>query len=157
MRMSALLRLTARPHYWRIAVIFPDRILWRTYSRGEYPTPEDAVARCLAGLSHEQHEPCPCAAGQNGQIATVKSVRVSHSAPRERAALRQTPESIARESCVLSLPGGVQPQTDQRAEECRHRHAQPQSRLPAVKGDEATQHPRPLRAVSIRAAWWGCL
>lgn len=48
--VPALLRLTARPRYWRIAVILPGRILWRTYSREEYPTPDDAVRRCLAGL-----------------------------------------------------------------------------------------------------------
>lgn len=46
----ALLRLTARPRYWRIAVILPGRILWRTYSRVEYPTPDNAVRRCLAEL-----------------------------------------------------------------------------------------------------------
>lgn len=48
--VNVLLRLTARPTYWRIAVILPGRILWRTYSRDEYPTPDDAVRRCLAGL-----------------------------------------------------------------------------------------------------------
>lgn len=48
--VPALLRLTARPRYWRIAVILPGRILWRTYSRVEYPTPDEAVLRCLAGL-----------------------------------------------------------------------------------------------------------
>ena len=49
--MNILLRLSARPRYWRIAVILPGRILWRTYSREEYPRPDDAVRRCLAGLS----------------------------------------------------------------------------------------------------------
>lgn len=39
----ALLRLTARPRYWRIAVILPGRILWRTYSRAEYSTPNHAT------------------------------------------------------------------------------------------------------------------
>lgn len=103
---SALLRLTSRPTYWRIAVILPGRILWRTYSRVEYPTPDDAVRRCLAGLS---------------------------------------------------LSGGIQRQTDQRPKECRHGHAEPQHRLPAIDGDEATQHPRPLPPVRVRAAWWGWL
>lgn len=49
--VPALLRLSIRPTYWRIAVILPGRILWRTYSREEYPMPDDAVRRCLAGLS----------------------------------------------------------------------------------------------------------
>ena len=87
--MNILLRLSARPHYWRIAVILPGRILWRTYSRVEYPTPDDAVLRCLAGLS---------------------------------------------------LPSGIQPQTDQRAKESHHGHAEPQHRLPAIDGDKAMQH-----------------
>lgn len=87
--VPALLRLTSRPTYWRIAVILPGRILWRTYSRVEYPTPDDAVRRCLAGLV---------------------------------------------------LPSGIQPQTDQHSEECRHGHAEPQHRLPAIDGDKATQH-----------------
>lgn len=100
----ALLRLTARPRYWRIAVILPGRILWRTYSRAEYSTPDDAVRRCLAGLV---------------------------------------------------LPSGIQPQTDQHSEECRHGYAEPCDRLPAIDDDEATQHPRPLSPV--RAAWWGWL
>lgn len=104
--VPALLRLSIRPTYWRIAVILPGRILWRTYSRVEYPTPDDAVRRCLAGLS---------------------------------------------------LPGGIQRQTDQRPKECRHGHAEPQHRLPAVEGDEAMQHPRPLPPVRVRAAWWGWL
>ena len=103
---SVLLRLTSRLTYWRIAVILPGRILWRTYSREEYPTPDDAVRRCLAGLS---------------------------------------------------LPGGIQPQTDQRAKESHHGHAEPQRWLPAVEGDEAMQHPRPLPPVRVRAAWWGWL
>lgn len=104
--MNILLRLSVRPRYWRIAVILPGHILWRTYSREEYPTPDDAVRRCLAGLS---------------------------------------------------LPGTVQPQTAHHAEESPDGHAEPQHRLPAVKGDEATQHPRPLRPVRIRAAWRGWL
>lgn len=73
--VPALLRLTSRPTYWRIAVILQGRILWRTYSRVEYPTPDDAVRRCLAGLvgsSHQQHEPCPRAVGQNREFAPVE-------------------------------------------------------------------------------------
>lgn len=102
----ALLRLTARPRYWRIAVILPGRILWRTYSRVEYPTPDNAVRRCLA---------------------------------------------------ELTLPSGMQRQTGQRPKECRHGHAEPQNRLPAIDGDKAMQHPRPLPHVRVRAAWWGWL
>ena len=84
--VPALLHLTARPRYWRIAVILPGHILWRTYSREAYPEPEAALRRCLAGLA---------------------------------------------------LPGTVQPQTGHH--------------------DEATQHPRSLRPVRVRAAWWGWL
>lgn len=98
--VPALLRLSARPHYWRIAVILPGRILWRTYSRVEYPTPDDAVRRCLAGLS---------------------------------------------------LPSGIQPQTDQHSEECRHGYAEPCDRLPAIDDDEATQHGLP-HALSAKQA-----
>lgn len=98
--MNILLRLTSRPTYWRIAVILPGRILWRTYSRVEYPTPDDAVLRCLAGLS---------------------------------------------------LPSGIQPQADQRAKESHHGHVEPQRWLPAVEGDEATQHGLP-HALSAKQA-----
>lgn len=49
--MNILLRLSARPRYWRIAVILPGRILWRTYSREAYPEPEAALRRCLARLA----------------------------------------------------------------------------------------------------------
>lgn len=49
--VSVLLRLTARPMYWRIAVILPGRILWRTYSREAYPEPEAALRRCLERLA----------------------------------------------------------------------------------------------------------
>ena len=59
-----LLRLTMRPTYWRVAVITPGRIRWRTYSREAYPNAEQVLRRCLAGLvqqqkSHTQHQNHP--------------------------------------------------------------------------------------------------
>lgn len=75
--MNILLRLSARPRYWRIAVILPGRILWRTYSREKYPTPDDAVRRCLAGLF------LPCAVQpQTGQRA--EESHDGHAAPQHR-------------------------------------------------------------------------
>lgn len=75
--MNILLRLSARPRYWRIAVILPGRILWRTYSREEYPTPDDAMRRCLAGLS------LPCAVQpQTGQRA--EESHDGHAEPQHR-------------------------------------------------------------------------
>ena len=230
---SALLRLSARPHYWRIAVILPGRILWRTYSRVEYPTPDDAVRRCLAGLvgsSHQQHEPCPRAAGQNHELAPVEGhqsspqghtgkqhVENDHAErvqredrkivscraqsgwspsanPKSRTAQTEKNHGddqgrnsikLVTHSCPLNsvphydpnnryhrshcgypdndsfhdllLSCGIQRQTDQRPKECRHGHAEPQHRLPAIDGDKAMQHRRPLLPVRVRAAWWGWL
>lgn len=215
---SVLLRLTSRPTYWRIAVILPGRILWRTYSREEYPTPDDAVRRCLAGLvgsSHQQHEPCPRAAGQSktgqqhvendhaervqGEDHKIVSCRAQSGwspsvNPKSRTAQTEKNRSddqgrnsikLVTHSCPLTSvphydpnnrdyhchcgnpdddrfhllppPGCIQPQTDQRPKECRHGHAEPQHRLPAIEGDEAMQHPRPLPSVRVRAAWWGWL
>ena len=162
--VNILLRLTARPTYWRIAVILPGRILWRTYSRETYPTPDDAVWRCLAGLtesSHQQHEPCPRAAGQDHQFSTAEdsghqSFPFIHqkAKSRERTPKAKSMASTASLSMRLLLPSGVQPQTDQCCEESRHGHAEPQHVLPSVEGDEAMQHRLPLR---LRAAWWGWL
>lgn len=214
--VPALLRLSIRPTYWRIAVILPGRILWRTYSRVEYPTPDDAVRRCLAGLvgsSHQQHEPCPRAAGQSktgqqhvendhaervqGEDHKIVSCRAQSGwspsvNPKSRTAQAEKNRSddqgrnsikLVTHSCPLTSvphydpnnrdyhchcgnpdddhllppPGCIQPQTDQRPKECRHGHAEPQRLLPAVEGDEATQHRRPLPSVRVRAAWWGWL
>ena len=188
--MNILLRLSIRPTYWRIAVILPGRILWRTYSRVEYPTPDEAVRRCLAGLvgsSHQQHEPCPRAAGQSktgqqhvendhaervqGEDHKIVSCRAQSGwspsvNPKSRTAQTEKNHGDDHSHCgnpdddrfhLLLPPGCIQPQTDQRPEECRHGHAEPQHRLPAVESDEATQHPRPLPPVWIRAAWWGWL
>ena len=231
--VPVLLRLSSRPTYWRIAVILPGRILWRTYSLEEYPTPDDAVRRCLAGLvgsSHQQHEPCPRAAGQNHELAPVEGhqsspqghtgkqhVENDHAErvqredrkivscraqsgwspsanPKSRTAQTEKNHGddqgrnsikLVTHSCPLNSvphydpnnrdyhchcgnpdddrfhllppPGCIQPQTDQHSEECHHGHAEPQHRLPAIDGDEATQHPRPLSHVRVRAAWWGWL
>ena len=199
--MNILLRLSIRPTYWRIAVILPGRILWRTYSRVEYPTPDEAVRRCLAGLvgsSHQQHEPCPRAAGQSktgqqhvendhaervqGEDHKIVSCRAQSGwspsvNPKSRTAQTEKNRSddqgrnsikLVTHSCPLTSvphydpnnrdyhchcgnpdddrfhllppPGCIQPQTDQRPKECRHGHAEPQHRLPAIEGDEAMQH-----------------
>lgn len=122
--VPALLRLSIRPAYWRIAVILPGRILWRTYSREEYPTPDDAVARCLARLK----EP-----------------------PKQSE--QQAEQNTARCQSLACGPG----ERPTEGESARHGKPKPEHRLPAIEGDEATQHPRPLPPVRVRAAWWGWL
>ena len=52
--VPVLLRLTRRPAYWRVAVITPGRIRWRTYRREAYPEADAVLRRCMAGLVHEQ-------------------------------------------------------------------------------------------------------
>ena len=163
--VNVLLRLTARPTYWRIAVILPGRILWRTYSRETYPTPDDAVWRCLAGLaesSHQQHEPCPRAAGQNRELTPAEGHQSSPFIHQKTRSRETTPKAqsmavTASFSMCLPLPSGIQPQTGQCPEEGHHGHAEPQRGFPAVDGDEAMQHLRPLPPVRFRAAWWGWL
>ena len=173
---SVLLRLTSRPTYWRIAVILPGRILWRTYSRVEYPTPDDAVRRCLAGLcgrqDHSQHKrqdrakyhPKPVVSHADAAAEDQGESNRSEGQVHDSALHYDPSNRYHRSHCGypdndsfhdLLLSGCIQPQTDQRPEECRHGHSEPQHRLPAIEGDEATQHRRPLP--SVRAAWWGWL
>lgn len=216
---SVLLRLTSRPTYWRIAVILPGRILWRTYSREEYPTPDDAVRRCLAGLLFPDvsmaalkpgvHTPPSSDEEKSGDDkhhdANKTQGAITHEYPRsdfkklihklllapdaaysfdDAAAESQSKFSRSegqvhdsafhydpnkRDYCcycrnpvddrfhLLPPPSGIQPQIGQHSEEYRHGYAEPQRRLPAIEGDEATQHLRPLPPVWIRAAWWGWL
>lgn len=204
--VPALLRLSIRPTYWRIAVILPGRILWRTYSRVEYPTPDEAVLRCLAGLvgsSHQQHEPCKtgqqhvendhpervqregrkivsCRA-QSGwsPSATPKSrtaqTEKNHGDDQGRNSIKLVTHSCPLNSVphydpnnrdyhchcgnpdddrfhLLPPPGCIQPQTDQRPEECRHGHGEPQHRFPAVEGDETTQHGLPPSQPNLNCA-----
>ena len=52
--LPVLLRLTMRPTFWRVAVITPGRIRWRTYSRAAYPDAGAVLTRCLAGLFPQQ-------------------------------------------------------------------------------------------------------
>ena len=40
-----LIRTTLRPSYWRVAIVTPTGILWRTYSRDDYPTRESVITR----------------------------------------------------------------------------------------------------------------
>lgn len=211
--VPALLRLTSRPTYWRIAVILPGRILWRTYSRVEYPTPDDAVRRCLAGLLFPDvsmaalkpgvHTPPSSDEEKSGDDkhhdANKTQGAITHEHPRSDfkklihklllppeaacsfddaaaesqskfsrsegqvhdSALHYDPSNrYHRSHCGypdndsfhdLLLSGGIQPQADQRAKESHHGHAEPQRWLPAVEGDEATQHGLP-HALSAKQA-----
>ena len=160
--VPALLRLTARPRYWRIAVILPGRILWRTYSREEYPRPDDAVRRCLAGLLfpdvsmtalkpgvHTPPSPDEEESGDDKHYDADKT---------QGAITNEYPRSDFKKLIHdLLLSCAVQPQTGQRAEESHDGYTEPQHRLPAVEDDDATQHPRLLRCARVRAAWWGWL
>lgn len=74
--VPALLRLTPRGPLWRVAVILPGRILWRCYSRAEYPEPDDAARRCLAGLNTGGIQP------QTGQCPEKR--RHGHTEPQHR-------------------------------------------------------------------------
>lgn len=215
--MNILLRLSVRPRYWRIAVILPGSILWRTYSREEYPTPDDAVRRCLAGLlfpdvsmaalkpgvhtspspdekesENDKHYDADKTQGaitnEHPRSDFKKLIHKLLLAPEadctfDDAVAENQGESNRSEGQIhdsashydpsnryyrghcgypdnfhdLLLPGGVQPQTGQCAEESHDGHAEPQHRLPAVEDDDATQHPRLLRCARVRAAWWGWL
>ena len=92
--VPALLRLSARPRYWRIAVILPGRILWRTYSREAYPEPEAALRRCLARLALSGREQ-----PQTDQRAEER--RHSKAEPRDRlpAAKREEATQHPRRLC----------------------------------------------------------
>jgi len=52
--VSVLIRVSSRDDLWRVAIILPDRILWRSYRRADYSTPEAVIERCLQGLSKQQ-------------------------------------------------------------------------------------------------------
>ena len=56
---------------------------------------------------------------------------------------------------VLPPAGGVDGCGHHGPEEKRHRHGQPEDRLIAVEGDEATQHRRP--PLRLRVLWQGLL
>lgn len=145
--MNILLRLTSRPTYWRIAVILPGRILWRTYSREEYPTPDDAVRRCLAGLvgsSHQQHEPCPRAAGQS---------ETGHQYIENDHAERVQREDRKIVSCRAQSGWSPSANPKSRTAQTEKNHGDDQGR----SSISLITHPRPLLPVRVRAAWWGWL
>lgn len=123
-----LLRLTPRSAYWRVAVITPGRILWRTYSREAYPEADAVLERCLAGLVPQQQRQ-----GHREPNADEGSRPDVHSAPPSGlpAAGRQT--EIAEDSAREEIQQVV-------------RHPAP----PAGRRGR----PRPRR---LRVAWWGWL
>lgn len=184
--VPALLRLTARPRYWRIAVILPGHILWRTYSRVEYPTPDDAVLRCLAGLVQppkhaKQHEqsPTPCQrfAFDFGEYPP-ESERACHRGPKPEHRLPAIDGDKAMQHGLphaLSAKQAKNPRYEQDQRDTQPflaGHAQPRRQFlggPQNKISEDSQseggnvedvnaiHPRPLPPVRVRAAWWGWL
>lgn len=62
---------------------------------------------------------------------------------------------VERNVHVLPPAGGVNGCGHHGPEETRHRHGQPEDRLAAVEGNEATQHRRP--PVRVRVTWQGLL
>ena len=44
------LLITRRRAVWRVRILFRGSILWKSYRIAEYPTLEEAVRRCAAGL-----------------------------------------------------------------------------------------------------------
>lgn len=44
------LLITRRRAVWRVRILFRGSILWKSYRIAEYPTLEEAVRRCTAGL-----------------------------------------------------------------------------------------------------------
>lgn len=44
------LLLTRRRDMWRVRILSGGVIRWKCYRAAEYPTPEDVVRRCMAGL-----------------------------------------------------------------------------------------------------------
>ena len=126
--MPVLLRLSLRPAYWRVAVITPDGIFWRTYSRAAYPDAGAVLTRCMTGLvsnqdgEHEAH-----AHGDEGGRRDV------HSAPPSEL---PTPEA-----------GDAQRKNRQ-----GHAEVQERVRHPAPPAGRAR---RPARR--LRVAWWGWL
>ena len=123
-----LLRLTMRPAYWRVAVITPGRIRWRTYRRETYPDAEQVLRRCLAGLvphqeGHTQHKNH----AENG-IGEV------HSAP----------------------PSGLPaPEADDAQRENRQSHAKVEERVRHPAPPAGRRGPPWSRR--LRVAWWGWL
>lgn len=76
---------------------------------------------------------------------------------RVNAEQRDQRNNAEAEHNVHALPSasGVDGCGHHSPEEARHRHGQPEDRLVAVEGDEATQHRRP--PVRLRVLWQGLL
>lgn len=167
--VPALLRLTSRPTYWRIAVILPGHILWRTYSRVEYPTPGEAVLRCLAGLS------LPSGI-QRHTDQRAKESHHGHAEPQHRLPAIDGDKAMQHGlPHALSAKQAKNPRYEQDQRDTQPflaGHAQPRRQFlggPQNKISEDSQseggnvedvnaiHPRPLPPVRVRAAWWGWL
>ena len=137
--VPVLLRLTERRAYWRVAVITPGRIRWRTYSREAYPEADAVLERCLAGLFPQQKRQ------HHGEGHADEGGRPDvHSAP---LFLRGGPE--ARDEQDEQHHGLEDIQENQRPDG------------PAEKG-EAVRHPAPPAVrvqvpPRLRVAWWGWL
>ncbi|MBD5417338.1 MAG: hypothetical protein HDR50_06705 [Desulfovibrio sp.] len=125
--VPVLLRLTRRPAYWRVAVITPGRIRWRTYRREAYPDAEQVLRRCLAGLVQHQER---------------------HTQHQNHA------ENGGGEGHSVPPPGLPTPEADDAQRENRHSHAEVQERVrhPAPPAGRVQIQPRRLRV-----AWWGWL
>lgn len=156
--VSVLLRLTIRPAYWRIAIILPGRILWRTYRREAYPEPEAALRRCLEGLraiarDDPEHDARP---GDGGDVCqrfphgSLHEQRGQQYHQHHRAKHRH--DHLAPPIPPLWLPAPED--ADQRHED-KGVHAEVEEGVKHPAPPAPSQaHQRPLR---LRAAWWGWL
>lgn len=154
--VSVLLRLTIRPAYWRIAIILPGRILWRTYRREAYPEPEAALRRCLEGLGaiardDPEHDARP---GYGGNVCQ----RIPHDSLHEQRGQKhhQHQRAKCRHQAHLAPPFWLPPpeDADQRHED-KGVHAEVQEGVKHPAPPAPSQaHQRPLR---FRVAWWGWL
>ena len=125
--VPVLLRLTRHPAYWRVAVITPGRILWRTYSRESYPDVGAALTRCLAGLlpQQERQHHAHAHADEGGRPDV-------HSAP----------------------PSGLPtPKAGDAQRENHQGHAEVQERVRHFEPPAG----RPRGPKRLRVAWWGWL
>lgn len=100
----------------------------------------------ISSMSHAHAQPVRIA-------SSPRQKGISHplSSTRRRGAGRRRPKPRAWQSqlpfpCAYPFPAAYS-----------HRQAEPQRGFPAVNGDEAMQHLRPLPSVRFRAVWWGWL
>ena len=125
--LPVLLRLTMRPAYWRVAVITPGGIRWRTYSREAYPDAGAVLERCLAGLVPQQES---------------QNRHESHDDEGGRPDVHSGPPS--------GLPT---PEADDAQRENHQGHTEVQERV----RHPAPPAGRPRGPKRLRVAWWGWL